>query len=87
MADVSNSGDVEGLFQKIEADFGEAASIVVNCAGISNPAPFLKMTEEQFDKTIAINLKVRRNISHIVVTHMYIMLHICTITLCMFVHT
>ena len=32
--------------------------VVVNCAGITRDALFVKMTEEEFDDVIAINLKV-----------------------------
>lgn len=54
--DVSNKADVDRLFQTAMDKYGRV-DILVNNAGITDDARFVKMTEEQFDKVVAINLK------------------------------
>ena len=56
--DVTQSSQVNGMFdqiKKIHPD--QIPSILVNSAGVGYPADFLKMTEKEFDQTVAINLK------------------------------
>jgi meso-butanediol dehydrogenase/(S,S)-butanediol dehydrogenase/diacetyl reductase len=54
-ADVSVTADVEGFFAKTVARFGRI-DICVNNAGIGNPPmPLVQMTDEGFDRTVAVN--------------------------------
>ncbi|KAB3533281.1 3-oxoacyl-[acyl-carrier-protein] reductase [Alkaliphilus pronyensis] len=55
-ADVSVAEEVNSAMDKIKDHFG-AIDILVNNAGITADAQLMKMTEEQFDKVIAVNLK------------------------------
>lgn len=54
--DVTNKEEVEGMVQKAVDEWGRV-DILVNNAGIAQFASFLKMTEEDWDRTIDINLK------------------------------
>ena len=54
--DVTKSASVVQLFEQAVARFGRV-DILVNNAGITLDARLVKMTEEQFDTVIAINLK------------------------------
>ncbi|HON56215.1 MAG TPA: 3-oxoacyl-[acyl-carrier-protein] reductase [bacterium] len=54
--DVSDYSAVQELFKKINDDFGKI-EIVVNNAGITRDNLIIKMSEEEWDKVIAINLK------------------------------
>lgn len=57
VADVSKTEDVNGFFAKTVERFGRV-DICVNNAGIGNPpAPIVDMTDEGFDRTIAVNLR------------------------------
>jgi meso-butanediol dehydrogenase/(S,S)-butanediol dehydrogenase/diacetyl reductase len=54
-ADVSVTADVEGFFAKTVARYGRI-DICVNNAGIGNPPmPLVQMTDEGFDRTVAVN--------------------------------
>jgi NAD(P)-dependent dehydrogenase (short-subunit alcohol dehydrogenase family) len=56
-ADVSSTEDVESVFAKAIERFG-GIDICVNNAGIGNPPmPLVQMTDEGFDRTIAVNLR------------------------------
>jgi meso-butanediol dehydrogenase / (S,S)-butanediol dehydrogenase / diacetyl reductase len=56
-ADVSQTTDVEAFFAKTVERFGRV-DICVNNAGIGNPpAPIVQMTDEGFDRTVAVNLR------------------------------
>ena len=56
-ADVSLTADVEEFFAKTIERFGRV-DICVNNAGIGNPPmPLVQMTDEGFDRTIAVNLR------------------------------
>ena len=56
-ADVSKSEDVQKMIEETVAHFG-ALNIIYNNAGIEGESNFLSnMTEEQFDRVIAINLR------------------------------
>ncbi len=55
-ANVSDSTGMESAAAKIEDYFGKI-DIWVNCAGVSYIVPFLKCSEELWDKTIDVNLK------------------------------
>jgi meso-butanediol dehydrogenase/(S,S)-butanediol dehydrogenase/diacetyl reductase len=55
--DVALTQDVEGFFAKAIERFG-GLDICVNNAGIGNPPmPIVQMTDEGFDRTIAVNLR------------------------------
>jgi meso-butanediol dehydrogenase/(S,S)-butanediol dehydrogenase/diacetyl reductase len=55
--DVSQTSDVEAFFAAAVERFGRL-DIVVNNAGIGNPPmPLVQMTDEGFDRTIAVNLR------------------------------
>lgn len=55
-ADVTRSADVSALMAAAVADFGRL-DILVNCHGIAIPGPITDALDEDFDRTIAINLK------------------------------
>lgn len=55
-ADVSDSADVEALFQIVSAEFG-ALDILVNNAGITRDGLLVRMKDEEWDAVIDVNLK------------------------------
>ncbi|AIF50976.1 SDR family oxidoreductase [Pelosinus sp. UFO1] len=55
-ADISRVAEVEGLFQKTIEAYGKI-DILVNNAGIMLTKPITTITEEDFDKIMAINVK------------------------------
>ena len=57
VCDVGHSQDVSKLVQGVR-DWAGVPSVVVNAAGIVRENFLLKMTEEQFDEVIRVNLKV-----------------------------
>jgi NAD(P)-dependent dehydrogenase (short-subunit alcohol dehydrogenase family) len=54
--DVSFSDDVEDMVKRTVAEFGRV-DILVNNAGILTFKPFLELTDEDWDKTLNVNLK------------------------------
>lgn len=54
--DVTNKKEVEEMIRKTVEKFGKV-DILVNNAGICEFKPFLEMTEEEWNKTLNINLK------------------------------
>lgn len=54
-ADVSKREDVERMVQQLIAQFGRL-DILVNNAGIETKKPFLEVTDEEWNKVIAVNL-------------------------------
>lgn len=54
--DVTKKEEVEGMVKKTINEFGKI-DILVNNAGIAQFKPFLELSEEDWDKTLAINLK------------------------------
>ncbi|MDD5145789.1 MAG: SDR family NAD(P)-dependent oxidoreductase [Candidatus Pacebacteria bacterium] len=54
--DVTNKSEVDGLVKKAIDKFGKI-DILVNNAGICQFKPFLELTEEEWDRTLDINLK------------------------------
>ena len=58
MVDVSNAGSVATLMKDIEKSFSQTPDCAVNCAGITRDAMLLKMTENDFDQVLNVNLKV-----------------------------
>lgn len=55
-ADVSNSEDVEKMVEEAIKEFGKI-DVLVNNAGITRDTLLMRMSEEDFDKVIEINLK------------------------------
>ncbi len=55
-ADVSNRKAVLNMVGTIEDKYG-CIDVLVNNAGISQPTPFLEITEEHWDRTLNVNLK------------------------------
>ena len=55
-ADVSSRPDVEAMAREVEAELG-AIDVLVNNAGIATTRGLDDLTEEDFDRTIAVNLK------------------------------
>lgn len=56
-ADVSRAGDVMALARQAEAFAGAALDILVNNAGIILERPFLELSEEEWDRIVAVDLK------------------------------
>jgi NAD(P)-dependent dehydrogenase (short-subunit alcohol dehydrogenase family) len=54
--DVTSSAEVEAMVKKTVAKFGRL-DILVNNAGIIAYKPFLELSEEDWDKTLSVNLK------------------------------
>ncbi|XP_059967204.1 (3R)-3-hydroxyacyl-CoA dehydrogenase isoform X3 [Mesoplodon densirostris] len=57
-ADVSEAGAVRHLLDQVQACFSRPPSVVVSCAGITRDEFLLHMSEDDWDKVIAVNLKV-----------------------------
>jgi NAD(P)-dependent dehydrogenase (short-subunit alcohol dehydrogenase family) len=55
-ADVSSSADVRRFVDATLAQLGRI-DVLITCAGVISPTRFLDMAEEQWDQTLAINLK------------------------------
>jgi len=55
-ADVANFKDAQAMVDKVVAELG-SVDILVNNAGVNRDAVIWKMTEEQWDDCLAINLK------------------------------
>lgn len=55
-ADVSDEGEVAGMFEKINSDLGPPL-VLVNNAGITQDELLLRMSAESFDRVIDINLR------------------------------
>ncbi len=67
--DVATLGDVEKMVEAILAQFGRV-DILVNNAGIARDKLILRMTEEDWDAVLNINLKGTFNCTKAVVRHM-----------------
>ncbi|KAL1429912.1 hypothetical protein MTO96_015412 [Rhipicephalus appendiculatus] len=57
LLDVSDTNSVDLLFADIKKTESVPFSIVVNCAGIAKHSLLVDTTDEDFDKTIQVNLK------------------------------
>jgi 3-oxoacyl-[acyl-carrier protein] reductase len=55
-ADVSNAAEVTGLVEVVEKGLG-GIGVLVNNAGISRPQPLDKITEQDWDDVLTVNLK------------------------------
>ena len=67
--DVSDSAAVDAMVEAALAEFG-AIDILVNNAGVSARAPVAEMTDEQWDRVIAVNLRGTFLCSRAVLRHM-----------------
>ena len=56
LADVTHTEQVTGLFKEIQGTFG-SVDVLVNNAGITRDAMLLRMSDEDWDKVLAINLR------------------------------
>ena len=54
--DVSQKLDFERCMKKILSEF-DRVDVLINGAGINAPTPFLEITEEEWDRILAVNLK------------------------------
>jgi len=68
-ADVARSSDLHGLVQTAIERFGQI-DILVNNAGICPRTPFEAITEEEWDRVLAVNLKSVFLLSQMVFGHM-----------------
>ena len=64
-ADVSSTVDCERVYGEL-TNLVDRIDILVNCAGITRDAMTKKMTEEQFDQVIAVNLKGVWNLTRLI---------------------
>jgi 3-oxoacyl-[acyl-carrier protein] reductase len=68
-ADVSRLAEVEALVQTVVENFGRI-DILVNNAGIARDKLILRMTEEDWDAVLGVNLKGTFNCTKAVIKHM-----------------
>jgi NAD(P)-dependent dehydrogenase (short-subunit alcohol dehydrogenase family) len=68
-ADVSRSADVEAMVADVVRRFG-SVDILVNNAGIGRPGGIEDVTEEEWDRTLAVDLKAHFLCCRAVVPHM-----------------
>ncbi len=69
ICDVTNREQVQAVVDQVLAAYGQI-DILCNNAGITRDARLVKMTEEQFDTVIAVNLKGVFNLTQAVAPHM-----------------
>jgi len=67
--DVSSFADVEGFFREVVEEF-QGVDVLVNNSGITRDALFLRMSEEQWDQALTVNLKGTFNCSKAAVRFM-----------------
>jgi 3-oxoacyl-[acyl-carrier protein] reductase len=67
--DVSSYGDVEPLFEEILSRFGKV-DVLVNNAGITRDTLLMRMSEDDWDMVIRVNLKSVFNCTHAVIRPM-----------------
>lgn len=56
IGDVSRKAEVEEIFSRIIQEWGQV-DVVINCAGISGRGATVDLTEEEWDRTLSVNLK------------------------------
>jgi len=69
LADVSVYSEAENLISRAKKEFG-TVDILVNNAGITRDGLIMRMSEEDFDRVIQVNLKGAFNCSRHAVSHM-----------------
>src|ERR1700686_1329469 len=62
-ADVSDFARAHAIVEQINAKWGQL-DVLLNNAGAPNPKPILEISEAEFDRTIAVNLKSCFNFIH-----------------------
>ena len=67
--DLSNYEEVKATFDKVIETYGKV-DILVNNAGMAESTPFLKYTEETFDKVIDLNVRAMYHTTRAIVEHM-----------------
>ena len=67
--DISKKDQVDAMVEAVVKEFGRV-DILVNNAGITSDAQFYKMTEEQFDRVLTVNLKGNYYMTKAVIPHM-----------------
>ncbi|KTD22203.1 3-oxoacyl-ACP reductase [Legionella lansingensis] len=67
--DVSNFDECKVVIEEIIADFGRV-DVLINNAGITKDAVFSKMTKQQWDDVLRVNLDSMFNVTHQVVEQM-----------------
>lgn len=67
--DVSTFSEVKALFQEILSGFGKV-DVLVNNAGITRDTLLMRMSEDDWDKVIQVNLKSVFNCTHAVIRSM-----------------
>ena len=65
VADISSTSDCERAYRKITG-MTERIDILVNCAGITRDAMTKKMSEEQFDQVMEVNVKGVWNLTRLI---------------------
>lgn len=63
--DVTKKDSIKAFVDKIVAEYGRI-DILINNAGITKDAPFVRMSEEQWDAVINVNLKGVFNVTQVV---------------------
>ena len=63
--DISNTADCERAYNEINT-MADRIDVLVNCAGITRDAMTKKMSEEQFDQVIAVNVKGVWNLTRLI---------------------
>ena len=63
--DVTKKDSIKGFVDRIVAEYGRI-DILINNAGITKDAPFVRMSEEQWDAVINVNLKGVFNVTQVV---------------------
>ena len=66
IADASRFDDAQTVVEQVKADFG-TIDILVNNAGITRDGLLLRMSEQQWDEVLRVNLKSAFNYTHAVV--------------------
>jgi 3-oxoacyl-[acyl-carrier protein] reductase len=67
--DITNNQLVKNIFSQVARKLN-TVDILVNCAGVTSPKPFLECTEEDWDFIVDINLKGTFNTCNVVFPHM-----------------
>ncbi len=70
VADLSQSGSVEGLPKAAEEQLGTTIDILVNNAGITKDNLFMRMKDEEWDQVLAVNLTAAFRLSRAVLRGM-----------------
>jgi 2-hydroxycyclohexanecarboxyl-CoA dehydrogenase len=68
-ADVSDRGSVRSALDELRAAFGPV-NVVVNNAGITGFKPFLELTDEEWDRMMAVNLRSAFMVTQLVLPDM-----------------